>query len=552
VLVTAYLASVAWRIWLSRSVTSPTVVDESRYMVFARVLAGGPGGVGGDTEATRRAGYALLISPAWWITSDPTVAYRLIQTLNALINALTLPLAYLLARRVFGSGQLWAIAVALVASSLPAAVFFAPLAVPNAVLPPLLLGWLLALQLWIRTTSTRAGLGWSVAAGAIVGFMSVVHVRALILVGAQIVVAVALLATRRVRPVETAATAAGAAATFAVHPILMAALSGQVATGGTEPEDRMLATVTTVEGFVRLVSDACGQIWYLCIATWGLAAIGLVVTVASLAGRRGLLDRSSRYVLSAALASTVLIALVTSAALPDDGKVSNHFYPGYIIFVAPVWVVAGLTGLRGTGWRPAIRVAVATAAVVATTWFVVASHTIDLGPLGPPNVFSPIDAPEALFLSPDGATVMLTPITFIVVTIAGATALLLAPRRGVAAWIAALVLAMGLNVAANQAANERTAAIARAAEDPGLPGAGVHPGDTVAYHRELLTIYRHQLQVGWGRVILLDARTDPVPPEATILVTGWEPAETRTWAGSTDPWHRVGGDPSSGYAVWRR
>ena len=66
VLAAAYLASVAWRIWLSRSVTSPAVVDESRYLVFARVLAGGPGGVGGDTEATRRAGYALLISPVWW------------------------------------------------------------------------------------------------------------------------------------------------------------------------------------------------------------------------------------------------------------------------------------------------------------------------------------------------------------------------------------------------------------------------------------------------------------------------------------------------------
>jgi hypothetical protein len=332
----------------------------------------------------------------------------------------------------------------------------------------------------------------------------------------------------------------------------MAALSGEVATGGTEPENRMLATVTTVEGFVRLVSDASGQIWYLCIATWGLAAIGLVVTVASLAGRRGL-DGSNRYVLSTALASTVLIALVTSAALPDDGKVSNHFYPGYIIFVAPVWVVAGLAVLRGTGWRPALRVAAAAAAIVATTWFVVASHTIDLGPLGPPNVFSPIDAPEALFLSPDGETVMLSPITFIVVTIGAVIALLLAPRRGVVAWTAALVLAMGLNVAANQAANERIAAIARAADDgAGLAGAGVRPGDTIAYHRELLTIYRHQLQVNWGRVILLDARTDPVPPEATVLVTPWEPAATTTRAGSTDTWHRVGGDPSSGYAVWRR
>ena len=372
VLGAAYLASVAWRIWLSRSVTSPTVVDESRYMVFARVLAGGPGGVGGDTEATRRAGYALLISPVSWITSDPNAAYRLVQTLNAVVNALALPLAYLFARRVFGSGQLWGIAVALVASSLPAVVFFSPLAVPNAVLPPLLLSWLLALHQWMRSTSTRAGLGWSVAAGATVGFMAVVHVRALVLVGVNSVVTAALLMTRRVRVVEAAATTAGAAAAFMVHPILMAVLAGEVATGGTEPENRMLAALTTVQGFVRMVSDASGQIWYLCIATWGLAAIGLVLTSVPLAGRRRF-AWPSRYVLAAALASTVLIALVTSAALPNDGKVSNHFYPGYIIFVAPVWVVAALAGLRGAGWRSALRVTAAAAVLVGTTWFVVTS-----------------------------------------------------------------------------------------------------------------------------------------------------------------------------------
>ena len=147
---------------------------------------------------------------------------------------------------------------------------------------------------------------------------------------------------------------------------------------------------------------------------------------------------------------------------------------------------------------------------------------------------------------------MLTPITFIVIGIMTLTALLLAPRRGVVAWAAVLVLAAGLNVAANQAANVRMAAIVQSAERPRLKDAGVRPGDTIAYHRELSPVYHHQLEAHWDRLILLDVRTDPIPAEATVLVTPWNPADTTIWAGSTVAWHRVGGNASLGYAVWRR
>src|SRR5689334_14712107 len=81
-LAAGWLVGIAWRLWLARALYTPVVLgDESRYMIFARVLAGGPGGYGGDTEATRRVGYALLISPTYWFTSNPYTVYRLVQGL---------------------------------------------------------------------------------------------------------------------------------------------------------------------------------------------------------------------------------------------------------------------------------------------------------------------------------------------------------------------------------------------------------------------------------------------------------------------------------------
>ena len=87
-------------------------------------------------------------------------------------------------------------------------------------------------------------------------------------------------------------------------------------------------------------------------ATWGLGAIGLVwMGYRLIRDRRQLLTPglpagSRPLVLTVCLISTLLVAVVTSAALPDDGKVNNVIYPGYIIFLAPIWVMVGLASLR--------------------------------------------------------------------------------------------------------------------------------------------------------------------------------------------------------------
>src|SRR5258705_13874843 len=113
--------------------------------MFARVLAGGPGGYGGDPDATRRAGYALLISPAYWFTSDPFLVHRLVQGINAIISSTTFPLAYLFARRVLDTDRRWGVGGAFAAAALPAVTVFAPFVLPKAGRTPLLLLWLPAL-----------------------------------------------------------------------------------------------------------------------------------------------------------------------------------------------------------------------------------------------------------------------------------------------------------------------------------------------------------------------------------------------------------------------
>jgi hypothetical protein len=554
-LVAGFVIQLAWRLWLAVPLHAPVVLgDESRYLIFARVLAGGPGGFGGDTDATRRVGYALLISPAYWFTSDPFVIYRLVQGLNAVLNALTLPLAYLFARRILGAEWRWAMGIAFAAASLPAVVFFAPFALPNAVLTPLLLGWLLALHGWMTASTVRWRLAAAIGSGALVGFMYVVHVRALLLLGVHLLVAVGLVVARRVRLVDSVASAASAGLVMVLHPILKGILAGRVLTGGTEPQSQMVSAFTTVDGILRTVSDATGQIWYVCIATWGLGALGLVLTGYRLAVRRGF-GWPTAVVLAACLASTLLTAIITSAALPNDGKINNHMYPGYIIFLAPIWVMVGLAALRDGGWRRAVAAGAGAAGLLVASWFVVALYTRPLRPLGPPHVFSPIDAPEALFLGGDWAMVELAPVTALVFAMIVVTIALMAPRRPVALLVVAVVAATALSVAANQVANDHMAIIADSwSRGPRLVrDAGVRPDDVVAEDGHVQARFNHQREVYWRPLLMIDLWRDPPPAEATVVVAPWSTGNTAgDWDGEAHGWRRVAGDPANHFAVWRR
>src|SRR4051795_4970478 len=86
-----YLAQVLLRLWLAVGRNGPLVfADETAYLAHARVIAGG---VPGELSQAMfyRGGYALLISPAFLLSSDPVRIYHLILGFNALLTSVTFP-----------------------------------------------------------------------------------------------------------------------------------------------------------------------------------------------------------------------------------------------------------------------------------------------------------------------------------------------------------------------------------------------------------------------------------------------------------------------------
>ncbi|MER7501419.1 hypothetical protein AB0L05_20845 [Nonomuraea pusilla] len=390
-----WLAQVLLRLWLFRHHTGPVAnPDETGYLVAARWLAGG---VGGDLSGSTfyQGGYALLLVPVFWVTDDPVTAYRLVVVIGSVVAAGAFLAAYLLLRRL-EVGRRFAAVAAFTATLSPSLLLFSGLALADAVLPTLVLGWLVAVHDLVRTGSVRAG----AAAGALAGYAMAVHLRGTVLLAVCLLTAAGLLLTRRRAPAQAKRRGAWAAAGAAVlvagaGMLLNRALSAGLYPGGPRDLSGLLVSrLTTLDGQAWAVSGALGQLWYLIAGTWGLAGVGLAGAVTLVARRSG--PPAHRVVAAALLALTLGVAYASSAALPDEHRVGNYAYGRYLACVATAWALAGLLVLVRARRGAVVAHAAAGAVLMAAAGGLAAWYA---GDRLHRYAFIAFDFPEVMFLS---------------------------------------------------------------------------------------------------------------------------------------------------------
>ncbi|WP_165978352.1 hypothetical protein, partial [Actinomadura darangshiensis] len=539
-LVAGVLAQAAVRLCLAWARTAPAAnPDETGYLVAARWLAGGPGGdLSGNTFY--QGGYPILLAPAYWLSHDPATVYTIVMAINALLGAALFPLGYAAAHR-FGLGRRAALPLAFAAALLPAATFFGAFALADAVLPTLVLGWLLVLDRFIRNgRASDAAL-----ASLIASYMATVHTRGTVLLAVH----AAVLAVMALRGRFRAALAGGgvALAGYAAGAALNAAVRGELYPGGTRNLTGILESrLTTAAGQEWALSGAAGQVWYLVVATWGLAGAGLVVVSATVVRRRA--PVADRIMAGTLLAATCAIAYASSAALPDEHRVGNFAYGRYLACVALVYALAGAAALVRAGLRTALRPAAASVLLSAATGLWV---TVYAGERLHTHKFIGFDFPEVMFLTDDRNSLQLQEATLTACALL--CGLLVLSRLGRTA-VTAIALA-GINLAALTFAMAPTAR--RVHPGPPLPGPAA--GEVVADASlgwEVKTALMYP--VWWTRIGSIDVRDGraPAPGVCTVVVplpdgtppkaswpahpAGWRPHAGRFWSTGWVSWH----DPS--------
>ena len=181
---------------------------------------------------------------------------------------------------------------------------------------------------------------------------------------------------------------------------------------GNNPDSRLLYGLITPAGMLRTLNDAIGQFWYAMIATWGIGAVALVLVTrwswsqlrAIRAGDRRLstvddpVDWARNFIIMLAFAASIGVAMLSSAALPDDDRITYHAYPRYIGFLFPIWLMVGIWTLWRVDWRErAARLRLLAAGLLLfITGYLIATNVS--GRFEKEN-FLAFDVPEASFLS---------------------------------------------------------------------------------------------------------------------------------------------------------
>lgn len=510
-----WIAQVAIRLWLFRYHAGPVAnPDETGYLIAARWLAGGPGAdFSGST--LYQGGYALLLVPVYWVTSDPAVVYRLVVAVGSMAAAGAFPLAYLLLRRL-EMGRRAALAVAFAAGLAPALLLFSGLALVDAILPTLVLGWLLAVH-----DLAGKGSAWAGAAGAgLSAFAMAVHLRGMVILAVFVLlVAVLLVAKRLPRRAGLAALAVAGAVALAGMS-LNGALSAELYPGG--PRDLaglLISRLTSLDGQAWAVSGAIGQLWYLIAGTWGLAGVGLASAAVAVARRST--PHGHRIVAATLLLTTLGIAYASSAALPDEHRVGNYVYGRYLACVAVAWILAGVIALARARRVTVLRHGLTAATLLAATGGLAAWYAADRLRT---YAFIAFDFPEASYLSGvRDALDMTATSTAALILLACLTAVSLLPRRHRLPALAAVLAAINIAFAADLAP--------KSAPAPGKDWLPYPPPGRVAVDRQVKWHVRVPLtyRVWWTRLEMYDstppsgACTAIVPAEAGPPPTPWIP-----------------------------
>lgn len=552
-LAAGWFAQVCVRLWFARARTGPVAnPDETGYLVAARWLAGGHGAdLSGNTFY--QAGYPLLLTPAYWVGQDPVTVYTIVTVINALAGACLFPLGYLAARR-FGLSRRSALPLAWAAALLPAVTVFGAFALADAVLPVLVLGWLLLLDRFARAGRARD----AVAASAVVACAACVHSRGSVLLAVH-VGALAVLAAYAwfrapredggedgpkggtSRAAWARACLAGLAAVvigYLLESALNDSLKAALYPGGTRDlAGNLEHRLTTLDGQAWALSGAAGQVWYLVVSTWGLAGAGLVAVAAALLRRRT--PAATRVAAGALLAATCGIAYASSAALPDEHRVGNFVYGRYLACLALVYALAGAAVLVRAGTRPAARCAAGAALVLAGTGLWVTAYA---GERLRTHSYIAFDFPETSFLTGDRTALHLVAASFAALGLL--CAFLGAGRAGRRAPAAVAVLLAGVNVAA--ATFVAGPSPKRVEPVPPLARAAVSGGVTVDPSLDWRLRTMLMYPVWWTRIGHTDTRAGrPAPGVCTVVVglpegapvaaswprhpAGWRAEEHRSW-----------------------
>jgi hypothetical protein len=573
-LVLGYLAQVVFRLWLSRHQLVPLAnPDESAYLVEARVLAhaGAPSDFSYGT--LYQAGYSLLLVPIYWFTSNSVTVYHATMAVNAVVNALLMPLSYLALRRLaLPRGLAWLGAAT--AALVPEGVLYTQVAMSDAIFPVVVLAWLLAVHSWLTARDGRAALAWSACSALLAGYSYAVHPRGLVVLVAFGLVAAYALARRMVPAVSIVPAVAGLGLVLAATRKLDTRISALLYPAGPRSlSGQALTRLTSLHEQKKILYMAFGQLWRVSVDTWGIAALGILAAVVLVFRPR--VREDVRVMAVLALVVLAAIVYVAPAALPD-GQQSNWASGRYPDALEVTFFLAGLVVLVRARGRWLTGYAATAAVLTAGLGEAVSRYA---GAYQHVRGFSAFNWAEPVVLTHAGDILSVRRATAVAIGLLALwTGLALALRWLAARWLAGrpawpgrwplarwraavLVPILAMNACALVQLTGRVS-------DPGtrdqranslalITATGLKPGQKVALDDDMWhqweTWIPQSYEVWWTRLPMVDGAKGVLPAGTTVFEAAWPSGWPvgQTWSRHLPGWHVVASNREYHWAIWQ-
>jgi hypothetical protein len=331
--------------------------DALGYLGNARFLAGGAAPAF-DGSFSYAAGYSLLLVPLYWVTEQSEFVWAMSVAINVGFAVLIMLPAYHLGRRVFDLDRYQALLVAVGVSLTPALILQPGRIWVETVFPFVFLAATFAVYKLFETGKVP----YAVLSGTLIGYLVFIHGRGLAVAVAFLVVLIIGAAIRRVRLLPAAVAAVSTASVVIVDLLLRSHLKEHLWSASDAPANagsvgRILGAYAPDHLFATL-STGLGHVWYVIVASFGIAAVGFVALVIAAIGsdRRGLAGVSNRGVVLTALFALLAVggvAILSAGLLAEVNRVDHRVYGRYLDGVTPILVLAGMAWLARlrASWR---------------------------------------------------------------------------------------------------------------------------------------------------------------------------------------------------------